>query len=369
MSSGVLRSVPASGVPDLEPALATNRTSLLTALERSLDWYEKPSSREAFPVNGVSHDWARTSVFAFRELVLTAGSVSEAARAVLDEFEVLASVGHDGAGTVLFTGYYSPSFEGSRTRTEGYRYPLYRRPADLVTEPRTGRTLGRRVDGRLEPYPTRRQLEESGVLDGLELVWLNDPFEAYLVQLQGSAVIRLPDGTTMNVAYDGSNGHAYTSVARELVADGKLREDELSVPEVRSYFERHPGELGRYLKRNDRFVFFREETGADWPQGSLGVKVTPLRSIATDKGVFPPGSVVLVDTRAPDVGGGTRRLYRFMLDQDAGGAISSPGRVDIYYGIGDLAETLAGGQYSEGSLYYLLLRPERVHHWRSRMIE
>ena len=205
------------------------------------------------------------------------------------------------------------------------------------------------------------------MLAGSELAWLRDAFDAYLIHVQGSAALTLSDGSIMHVGYAGNNGHDYTSVALQLVADGKLPEDELSLPEVRAYFAAHPDDLIPYLRRNDRFVFFREERAEDWPAGSLGIPVTPLRSVATDKEQFPPGGVLLVVTDVSVERGGRRRLTRFMLDQDTGGAIVSPGRADLYFGIGDEAERLAGGQYAEGRMYYLFLRPDRVSAWLERL--
>ena len=363
----VLTALVPAEMPDLTAALATNRSSLVESLERSLSWFEKPSTHNAFPVSAVSHEWARASVFAFRELLLSTESLRRLAERIAEEFELHASVGSDGRGTVLFTGYFSPAFDGSRVRTQEYRYPLYRRPADLVTDPATGDVLGRRVADRIVPYPARAELEASGALAGLELVWLRDLFDAYLIQVQGSASISLPDGSTMHIGFDGSNGRPYTSISLALLADGKLKDDEISLPEVRDYFRSNPTELPRYLHLNERFIFFREDSGGNWPTGSLGVRVTPMRSLATDKSIFPPGAVVLVETRVPDRAGGTRRLQQFMLDQDSGGAMKSPGRADIYYGIGPIAESLAGGQYSEGRLYYVLLRPERLRDWLRRM--
>ena len=122
-----------------------------------------------------------------------------------------------------------------------------------------------------------------------------------------------------------------------------------------------------YIQRNPRFVFFRLQDGDRWPLGSLGVPVTPLRSLATDKGLFPRGGVTLVITEVPVASGGKRRLEQFMLDQDAGGAINTPGRADIYYGVGGEAGKLAGGQYAEGRLYYLFLKADRLRRWQDRL--
>jgi len=355
-----------SGLPDLTRPLETDRASLMEALEQSLTWFERQSSRDYFPVSGITHVRAWASVYALGELLEQAEDPVELAGEMRRQFDFYMSRGSDGRGRVLFTGYYAPAFEGSLTASDEYRYPLYRLPDDLVVDEATGETRGRRVGNRIVPYPTRAQLETSQMLTGLELAWLRDRFQAYLVHVQGSAAILLPEGSVMNIGYAGSNGHEYVSVALELVADGKLREDELSLDEVRAYFDAHPDELEPYLHRNPRFVFFGEESGSDWPTGSLGVKVTPLRTIAADKGVLPPGGVVLITTRAAGAAGSVGRLERLMLGQDSGGAIRSPGRADIYFGIGPEAEAAAGRMHAEGRMYYLFLKPERVAEWRTR---
>lgn len=361
--SATLIELSETAAPALGKAVAGDLGDLLTALDRSIAWFERPSSREAFPRGGITHARAQASVRAFRALVARHGGGARLAEAVRETFVFYSSSGHDARGTVLFTGYYSPTFRGSRRRTEEFRYPLYARPADLVVDRSTGQTLGRRSGDGIVPYPGRKEIEEKRLLEGLEIAWLRDPVEAYLIHVQGSAALELDDGGVLRLAYAGSNGREYVSVARELQRDGKLREDELSLDEVLAYFEAHPEERTPYLQRNPRFIFFREEESSDWPAGSLGVQLTPLRSLATDKGVFPPGGVALVRTRVAGPDGEVRWTERFFLDQDTGGAIKSAGRADIYYGVGAEAEKRAGQQYSDGTLHYLIIRPELVPWW------
>lgn len=366
---GALARVSDVGVADLASLLggSEERAELVGALDFSLGWFEKPSTRELFPRSGITHARAWASVYAFRSLLLATRDGSELERRIRAEFEFFASRGADGEGKVLYTGYYTPVYAGSRTRNATYRYPLYRAPSDLVIDRTRGEILGRRVGDEIVPYPTRAEIETSGMLAGLELVWLRDSFEVYLAHVQGSAAIRLPGGGFMQVSYAGSNGREYVSVSRALLRDGRLREDEISLEEVRAYFAGNPEELAPYVRRNPRFIFFQETRDDNWPAGSLGFKVTPLRSLATDKQALPPGGVVLVLTEGPDERGRIRPFRQFMLDQDSGGAIRTAGRADIYYGMGEVAERRAGGQYAEGRLFYLFLKPDRVAEWRMRM--
>lgn len=332
--------------------------SLEAAIGNSLAYLGKASSREYFPYGDINHDRAVRTLETFLELVSSDVRGPEVNGLVHAYFDVYESVGCDDEGTVLFTGYYTPILNGSFERTERFRYPLYRMPEDLVKGP-DGQTLGRRgPDGRLTPYPSREVIEQSAMLDGTELLWLEDPFEVYIAHVQGSAKIRLPDGELITVGYAASSGHDYQSVAEMLVDDGKIPSDRMSLAAMIDYFKRHPDEVDRYVRRNPRYVFFQISEGA--PHGSLNEPVTPWRTIATDKSVFPRACLAFVSTTLPQAEG-SRVVMRpyggFALDQDTGGAIRAPGRCDLYMGEGDDPGRLAGHTYQEGRLYYLFVKP------------
>jgi len=332
---------------------------LRTSLAHSLNYLSKPSSRQFFPYGDISHHHAVESLKAF-DALLAAGMPPEAMREeILRRFDVYTSVGWDGSGTVLFTSYYTPIFEASLQPDGRYRYPLYRPPAGLMKDP-LGNVLGvRAADGTLRKLPPRGELEASGQLGGLELVWLTDPFEAYIAHVQGSAKLRLPDGQLITVGYAAHNGHEYNSIAKEMIADGKLSQRELSLARMIAYFRAHPEEVSSYVNRNPRFVFFARSDGP--PHGSLNEPVTRMRTIATDKDVYPRACLAIIDAPLPlRHSGGIEVLpYQgFALDQDTGGAIRAPGRCDIYVGIGDQAGQIAGQTYSKGRLYYLFLKTD-----------
>jgi membrane-bound lytic murein transglycosylase A len=334
---------------------ASDRRALLQAIDYSLQYLASPAAEAAYaqyPVRSFSRDRVRRSLVRFRELLRSARSPEALRSAVWREFDLYQSIGSDGQGTVSFTGYFEPIYAASWVQTREFRYPLYRLPPNLVQW--------------AKPHPTRQQLEgkdglqgSQGRLRGLELVWLRDRLQAYLVQVQGSARLQLTDGTQMSVGYAGRTEYPYVSLGRELVNAGKIPAANLSLPLVIQYFQAHPAELDEYLPRNDRFVFFKETTGTP-ATGSLGVPVTAERSIATDKHLMPPGALALIQTEILQLDAQgqltPQRASRYLLDQDTGGAIQGAGRVDIFMGTGIQAGDRAGLIHAPGQLYYLLLK-------------
>jgi membrane-bound lytic murein transglycosylase A len=334
------------------------RDDILPALERSIEWTKKPSSKEFFPIEGVTHERALASLERFRDLLRDSRDARDFNGAVALEFEVFKSAGWNGkGGGVLFTGYCTPILDGNLTADANYRYPLYALPPDLV-KGKKGEILGqRRADGALAPYPDRHTIEASGLLKNknLELVYLKDPLDAFIAHVNGSAVIRLPDGSEKRFGYAGKNGQPYTSLGKELVKDKRMKASEVSLPAIREWGRKNPDLLEEYLHRDQSFVFFLPIDGN--PKGSLNVEVQAGRSLATDKTLFPRGAIVFIDTKLTTPQG-KHEYDRFVFDQDTGGAIRTAGRADIYFGIGDDAEAIAGRTKAEGQMYYLFLRDQ-----------
>jgi membrane-bound lytic murein transglycosylase A len=334
---------------------------LRQAIAHSLSYLAKPSSHRYFPYGEITHHHAVEGLKAFDAMLATGKGPDRMRDEILRRFDVYTSVGWDGSGTVLFTSYYTPIFDASAAPSSVFRYALYKPPPGLLKDDE-GNVLGfRGPDGVIRKLPPRRELERSGMLRGLELAYLADPFEAYIAHVQGSAKLRMPDGKIVTVGYAAHNGHEYHSIAKEMVAEGKIARKELSLARMIAYFKTHPGEVDEYVYRNPRFVFFAPGEGP--PHGSLNEPVTAMRSIATDKEVYPRGCLALISAPLPlRHGGGIDLLpyVGFALDQDTGGAIRAPGRCDIYVGVGDQAGEVAGRTYAKGRLYYLFLKPSLV---------
>ena len=337
-----------------EKLFTENKQVLIQGIDHSLDYLNTSKAQEAYqnyPLPEFNRKRVIASLRRFRQLLLNSTNASQLQQALIREFRFYQSVGNDNQGTVSFTGYFQPVYPASRQPNAIYRYPLYRQPANF--------------DKWQKPHPNRIELEgrdglgSNSIIKGNELVWLSDRLEAYLVQVQGSAQLQLTDGTIMTVGYDGATDYPYTSLGKELIADGKIPAEEMSLPRLIEYLQNHPQELNNYLPRNQRFIFFAETSGKP-PTGSLNVPVTAERSIATDKSIMPPGALALIYTRIPQIGNDKQMLTplvsRYVLDQDTGSAIKGAGRVEIFFGTGKVAEAKSGLLDLQGKLYYLLLK-------------
>jgi len=323
-----------------------NRDTLLRSIDYSLEYFKRVKTNpHGFRMAGFSHQNLESTLKVFREGFLRCNSAEELNEFIVRNFRVFQAIGKAYEGQVHFTGYGTPIYDGSLTPTATFRYPLYKKPADFK-----------------KPYYTRREIEERHLLRGDEIVYLKSKLDAYLIHVQGSGQINLLSGEKVYVGYDADSGHTYTSMGRLLVMDGKIPEEDLTLSTLITYFDLHPTELDSYLKRNDRYIFFKRVNHAI-PYGSIGVPVTPMRSIATDKKVFPAGGLTfaVIEPKRSKKGwwfhkeGKVEKSF-FALDQDTGSAIQTPARADIYFGIGDQPMHEAGELNAYGRLYYLLKR-------------
>jgi len=254
----------------------------------------------------------------------------------------------------FLTGYYEPVVNGSLTESARFREPILARPDDLVSftagdgPPGFNPELAgarRRADGALEPYPDRATLEAAR---SSPIVWLEDAVEVFLIQVQGSARVKLADGRELRLVYDGRNGQPYTSIGRELIDSGEIAAEEMSLARLKSWLRAHglaPGERGRELMRRNRsYIFFRLEAADDPPQGPIGgagVALTPLRSIAVDRQAWSYGLPFWIEADLPQ-GDRLSPFRRLMIAQDTGTAIVGPARFDLFFGSGDAAGAQAG---------------------------
>lgn len=247
---------------------------------------------------------------------------------------VLVSDGNPG----LFTGYYEPELEGSRTRTARFRHPIYRLPPEA---PKGGQWL------------TRAEIENGGVLDGrgLEIAWLADPVDVFFLHVQGSGRVRLTDGSAIRVGFGGRNGHTYRSVGTELVRRGIFQSHQVSAAVIRRWVRDNPVAGRELLQHNPSYIFFREVNDVPADRGPLGAmnrSITAMRTIAVDPAYVPLGAPVWIEKDGKDP------LRRLMVAQDTGSAIKGAQRADIFVGTGFASGQKAGRIRDRGRMVVLL---------------
>jgi membrane-bound lytic murein transglycosylase A len=302
----------------------------------------------------------------FQDILSQNPSPAELDRLMQEKFEIIQAAGSTGGvpgQDLLVTGYYQPIFSGSLTREAPFLHPLYGVPDDLVLQGggNKGPAYARREGGRLVPYWTRAEIETQQRAAGHELVWLADPFEAFLVHVQGSAIIQLRDGTRRGIHFAAKNGHPYRSIGSHLIRTGRLSRRNTTMQSIRDYLAAHPSERDEVLRANPSFIFF-EWTDTTAVIGSLGTKLTAGRSLAADHNVFAPGALAFLVSRQPKVAADNsvswEPLRRFVLVQDSGSAIKGSGRLDLFWGTGPKAEAEAGLMQENGALYFFLAKEE-----------
>ncbi len=265
-----------------------------------------------------------------------------------------------------YSGYYEAEFAASLIPTEKYLYPVYRTPKELRSvrlsdfhQELIGMRLIYRLDekGAVRPYYTRRDIDEKHVLEGqnLELAWLSDPMDAYLLHLQGSGKLRFDDNTTQHILYDANNGHAYSNLGQTLAGRGLVPPTEVTVPYIRNWMKQHPEQQNDLLYANKRYVFFR--FGDDGPYGGIGQKLTPLVSIAVDRTTFPLGGLIIYGVDLPQTQEYNipQHIQGIGFAQDTGAAIKTR-RMDLFCGSGAQAEFVAGHLNEKGQAWMLLAK-------------
>ncbi len=263
------------------------------------------------------------------------------------------------APRTLLTGYYEPYLEASLVPHPDYPYPLYSIPSDLQTLDlgkfhhrwRGQHLIYRQENGEVHPYYDREDIDFEGALQGkgLEIAWVKDLVDVFILQIQGSGRLVLPDGSVKHVLYAGKNGLKYVSLGKVLIQRGLLPKEGMSMQKIKAFLDANPDLVKELLTTNPSYVFFRIDD--EGPFGSMGAPLTPMASVAVDSKVLPLGSLALLTTRLPQQDSNSKTPFaKIVMAQDRGGAIKGT-RVDLFCGSGPEAEYLAGHLTSWSHVY------------------
>lgn len=277
----------------------------------------------------------------------------------LQPWRLLDPAGKPARNTV--TGYYEPLVRGARKQGGPYQWPLYQPPKDLLTIDLGSvhpELAGKRIRGKLEgktvvPYDTRAEIAASPDRQPPAIVWIDDPVEAFFLQIQGSGRVELPDGEVIRLAYADHNGRPYASIGRWLADKGEMPLAQTSMQNIKAWAQRNPGRVQEMLNANPAMVFFREESVVDadlGPKGAYGIPLATRRAVAVDTRFVPLGAPVYLATTMPS---SSQPLRRLVFAQDTGAAIKGAARTDFFWGFGEEAGALAGRMKQSGEMWVL----------------
>lgn len=294
------------------------------------------------------------------------------ARAFFEEWFIPVEFSDEESGPGLFTGYYVPTIKGSLIQSKKFSVPLYQTPSDLIRvdlgsffpELAHRKIFGRIVQQKLVPYYTREQINKGAIQDKAKvLVWINSPIDRLFLEIQGSGLIELEDGSMVSIGYDAQNGLPYTAIAAVLIKRGVMTRDNASMQAIKHYLLENPQQMHEVIDQNKSFIFFRT-LAANQVLGAQGVNLTPGYSLAVDRQWIPLGVPLWLNTSKPHSKSPELNvmMQRLMIAQDTGGAIRGKIRGDVFWGGGHTATVVAGHMKNAGH-YSLLLPRHSVDKW------
>jgi membrane-bound lytic murein transglycosylase A len=364
-----LKKLSVSSYPQFQDDL--NYEGLKDAIGQSLVYLKRIPADRAFQFGADNYTAAHIirSLEHFLNFIEKKPTLSALEEFIRSDYLVYQSVGGKD-GQVLFTGYFEPILDGSKTESDEYPYPIYGEPEDLSVVDLSlfsPEFKGKKIVGRVEgktfvPYYDREEIDEEGVLEGKApvLAYLKDPVALCFLHIQGSGKVVFPDKRIINLKYHSKNGRPYRSIGQKLIDMGKITPAEMSMQKIYEYLHAHPEDISTVLNYNPSYVFFN--ISHDGPFGAMNVKITPNRSLAIDRSLFPLSVLSFIEVKKPITDNSGKisdwtDCKRFMLNQDTGGAITGPARADIFWGNGAYAELAAGHLKHRGNLYVLVLKP------------
>ena len=381
IQQSVLKKLSVSEYPDfieqLDNQNLTDNQALINAIKQSLIYYNRVPEKKIFYF-GKDFFYAKhikKSIKTFLSFIEKNPPPKKINQFIRNNYLVYKAKGREKDCKVFFTGYYEPFLLGSLIKNNEYKYPIYSKPKDLVkvksspfskkykkNPPFMARINNKK---RFVPYYSRKTINsiKNFHKKAKPIVWVNNRIDRFFLEIQGSGIVKLKQGGFIRVHYHASNGHPYRSIGKYLINKNQISKKKMSMQAIRKWLKNNPLKIDKVLNYNPSFVFFQKEN--DGPFGCLGVKVTPKRSIATDKSIFPKGALGFIETFMPlkskmEDPEKWKKYSGFVLNQDTGGAIKGPGRADFFYGNGKYAEFAAGHMKHTGDLYFLVLKKAKL---------
>ena len=265
----------------------------------------------------------------------------------------------------LFTGYIELEIKGrlEKSITEAPNaIPIFKKPPNILSvnlekfgeEYKAKKITGMIINNDFIPVPSRKIIENEHLFKDHILAYIDDPALAYFLHIQGSGVITLKSGEKLSVGYAGDNGKNYYSIGKELIEEGIIKKEDMSMQAILVWMRNNKLAALELMQKNKRFIFFKERNNLEPPKGSSGTSVTAMHSAAVDNNFIPyhlPLWIQVDDfyNDRPD-----KRLTNIFISQDTGSAIKGLTRMDLFLGKGINAEEIAGRLSSNGKIWTLV---------------
>ncbi|MBW1650812.1 MAG: MltA domain-containing protein [Deltaproteobacteria bacterium] len=363
-------------LPEQYPHFKDDRqyTDIDKSIVKSLSYLKRVNSNKefAFGEDTYTASYLIESLQTFQNFIATKPSEEQLNQFIKTKYKVYQAAGRDSEKNLLVTGYFEPLLKGSLKKTKDFTIPLYAIPKDLIfvnladfSEELKGKKIsGKLVKNRLKPYYDRYDIEYNNAIfnKAEKLAWIQNRIDRFFLEIQGSGKVILENGEIINIHYHATNGRKYQSIGTLLIREGKIKPKEMSMQAIYEYLQKNSQEIKKVLPYNKNFVFFKTEK--EGPIGCISVALTPMRSIATDRKIFPQAALAYIQTYKPTAEYKENKnieweeMNLFVQNQDTGGAIKGAGRADFFWGNGDYAKLAAGHMQHKGKLFFLVLKKE-----------
>lgn len=341
------------------------QTEAFYAFQQSCHEILKRDPNKAFsnlPQSGNNKQWQDICLAANKMTNPNANSIKQFFEEWFEPYYVLNNFNPYGK----FTGYYLPILQGKLTKDQNYSIPIYSVPSDLIKvnlglfNPQLN---GKHIVGQLKnnilvPFPDRAAINNDAIKSTAKVIaWTNNSMDLFIAQIQGSAIVKLPNNQQLLIGYAADNGHKYTAIGKVLLENKALSKQDISIQSIRAWLLQHPSLIDDILNQDKSYVFFRI-IGSGGATGKEGIPLTAQGSLAIDNNNIPLGVPMWLNTEIPQMNSNQLTpFYHLLIAQDVGGAIKGIVRGDVYCGEGEQAEFIAGHMNSSGQ--YWMLLPKR----------
>ncbi|MCX7641235.1 MAG: MltA domain-containing protein [Elusimicrobiales bacterium] len=322
-----------------------------------------------------------SSSMKLKEIAETSKNYQDFKKLIIENFDFYELV--KGTDMPTFSSYYEPIFEASFKKDNTYKYPIYRKPDDMIEvnledfdidKYKAQKLTGRLVGTKMIPYYTRAEIDFDGILKdkGYEIAYLKDITDVLDLHTQGSGILKMKEGGYKRAKFAATNSLKFKGWMTVLLEKGYIErkgaigEDKTFYDRAKEFINRNPHLWRDIIGSNKRYAFFYLDdlkSFDEGPIGTYGSNLVAQRSIAIDNSIIPLGAISFINIDLPVLDENLnikefKKAQRFTFCHDTGGAIKGA-RIDFFAGTGEKAKKFAYSLWKKGNLYLLVLKENK----------